>query len=75
MQLLLQLQSSTSGGLAGGPKLGQMLQRLWPFFRHPLTSVRLAAARLLASVVASAGQSGSGIFIFVQPTAAMKCCA
>ena len=58
MQLLLQLQGAAGAGQLGGPKLGQMLQRLWPFFRHPLTSVRLAAARLLACIAASASKSG-----------------
>ena len=57
MQLLLQLNSGSSQG-QNGLKLGQALQRLWPFFRHPLASVRMAAVRLFAALVAAPTTSG-----------------
>ena len=52
MQLLLQLNITFSKG-QNELKLGQALQRLWPFFRHPLASVRMAAVRLFAALVAA----------------------
>ncbi|KAK9916950.1 hypothetical protein WJX75_009151 [Coccomyxa subellipsoidea] len=49
MQLLSQLQGSCCSGAADQARL---TQRLWPFFRHPMASVRLAAVRLFARLVA-----------------------
>ena len=57
MQLLLQLNVTSSQG-QDDLKLGQALQRLWPFFRHPLASVRMAAVRLFAALVATPTKSG-----------------
>lgn len=62
MQLLLQLQRCPSGGTCA-PRLGQVLQRLWPLFRHPLASVRLAATRLLASIVTRPPAPGTPLFL------------
>ena len=52
MQLLLQLNLTSSQG-QNNLKLGQALQRLWPFFRHPSAPVRMAAVRLFAALVAT----------------------
>jgi hypothetical protein len=49
MQLLSHLQGSCCSGAADQARL---TQRLWPFFRHPMASVRLAAVRLFARLVA-----------------------
>lgn len=49
MQLLSQLQGSCCSGASDQARL---TQRLWPFFRHPMASVRLAAVRLFARLVA-----------------------
>lgn len=57
MQLLLQLHSGASQGQSG-LQLGKALQRLWPFFRHPLPPVRIAAVRLFAALVAAPTLSG-----------------
>lgn len=46
MQLLNQLQTGATAGQA------KLTQRLWAFFRHPMVSVRLAAVRLFAKLVA-----------------------
>ena len=48
MQLLSQLQGSAE---SSAPDQARLTQRLWPFFRHPMASVRLAAVRLFAHLV------------------------
>ncbi|BDA40363.1 TATA-binding protein-associated factor 172 [Coccomyxa sp. Obi] len=50
MQLLSQLQEAAKSGTIDSARL---TQRLWPFFRHPIASVRLAAVRLFAELVVS----------------------
>ncbi len=55
MQLLSHLQGSAA---SGAPDQARLTQRLWPFFRHPMASVRLAAVGLFARLVAfPAGES------------------
>ncbi len=50
MQLLSQLQEAVRSGAVDSARL---TQRLWPYFRHPMASVRLAAVRRVAKLGAS----------------------
>ena len=52
MQLLTKLFTAGSAEEAAD-RLQALVPRLWPFFRHTLTSVRLATVRCLSSLLAT----------------------
>ena len=52
MQLLAKLFTAGSAEEAAD-RLQTLVPRLWPFFRHTLTSVRLATVRCLSSLLAT----------------------
>ena len=54
---VMQLLNHVGVGREDGSVKDLML-RLWPYFRHPMTPVRLAAVRLFAKVVASQASGG-----------------
>ncbi len=63
MQLLTHLQRAATSAAVDSSLL---IQRLWPFFRHPIASVRLAAVRLFANLVASPAGKRSQMLLHCQ---------
>ena len=53
MQLLTRMQSSSETGPASGDGLAARVPRLWPFFRHTLTSVRRSCVQCLRALLSA----------------------
>lgn len=63
MTLLAEMYTAAAGSAGegagvGGGDLSAMVPRLWPFLRHGLTSVRLAAVRCTAALLRCSGGEG-----------------
>ena len=55
MLLLTSIYDNMPAGVGAEEALGDMVPRLFPFFRHTLTSVRLATLRCLTSLLLRSG--------------------
>ncbi len=53
MQLLTRMQSASADGSAISEDLAARVPRLWPFFRHTLTSVRRSCVQCLRALLSA----------------------